>query len=99
MLRTFDASMPKDERLGEYLDAVEERMAEIELGDEVWVETANGRKALLVMGFAERPVPLSQGDRRLEHSPYVVLCERDGDYTWNPNNFPKGDVLRVRWRA
>lgn len=50
-------------------------------------------------GFAERPVPLSQGGRRLEHSPYVALCERDGDYTWNPNNFPKGDVLRVRRRA
>lgn len=91
--------MPKDERLGEYLNAVEERAAEIELGDKVWMETANGRKALPVMGFAERPVPLSQDGRRLEHSPYVALCERDGDYTWNPNNFPKEDVLRVRWRA
>lgn len=91
--------MPKDERLGEYLNAVEVRAAEIELGDEVWMETVNGRKALPVMGFAERPVPLSQGGRRLEHSPYVALCERDGYYTWNPNNFPKGDVLRVRRRA
>ena len=91
--------MPKDERLGEYLNAVEVRAAEIELGDEVWMETVNGRKALPVMGFAERPVPLSQGGRRLERSPYVALCERDGDYTWNPNNFPKEDVLRVRWRA
>jgi hypothetical protein len=27
--------MPKDERLGEYLNAVEVRAAEIELGDEV----------------------------------------------------------------
>ena len=91
--------MPEDERLGEYLDAVEMRVAEIELGNEVWMETVNDCKVLPVMGFAERPVPLSQGGRRLEHSPYVALCERDGDYTWNPNNFPKEDVLRVRWRA
>jgi hypothetical protein len=96
MLHELDASMPEGERLGEYLDAAEVPASEVKLGDEVWVRTVYGLKALPVIGFHDVPAPLTRGGGRLERRPYVALYERDGDYTWNPNNFPKGDVLRVR---
>lgn len=96
MLHEFDASMPEGERLGEYLDAAEVPFSEVELGDEVWMRTVYGLKTLPVIGFSEVPAPFLRGGGRLERRPYVALYERDGDYTWNPNNFPKGDVLRVR---
>ena len=98
MLHEFDDSMPEGERLGEYLDAAEVPFSEVELGDEVWMRTVYGLKAFPVIGFSDVPVSLSRGGSRLERRPYVALYEKDGDYTWNPNNFPKGDVLRVRRR-
>lgn len=37
MLRSFDAAMPEELRLGEFLDSVEVPVGEVELGDEVWM--------------------------------------------------------------
>lgn len=51
MLRAFDDAMPENEQLGEYLDAVDVPVADIELGDEVWMETVNSRGAIPVICF------------------------------------------------
>lgn len=51
MLRAFDDAMPENEQLGEYLDAVDVPVADIELGDEVWMKTVNSRGAIPVICF------------------------------------------------
>ena len=42
MLKAFDECMPEQERLGDYLDAVELPVSELRLGDKVWMREVNG---------------------------------------------------------
>lgn len=63
------------------------------------METVNDREAVPVIRFENRPILLLHEGGGLERRPYVALYENDGDYISNPDNFPKGDVLRVRRKA
>lgn len=99
MLHALDEAMPPQCQLGEYLDAVEVPVSELQLGDEVWMRGVDGLATYPVVGFSERPVPLAQGGGSLERRPYVAMYDHDGDWSWNLNNYPKDDIARIRPRG
>lgn len=83
MLRAFDESMPRGERLGAFLDAEEVPAAELALGDEVWVREINDSyRPYPVIGFTDDSTPL------------VAKYDHDGDWSWNPNNRITEKVVR-----
>lgn len=92
MLRVFDQCMPEEDRLGEYLDAVEVPVAELQLGDMVWMREADDKfKAYPVVGFGTGAV--NGADR--EGVAYVKRFDHHGDYSWNGNNYPQGETCRI----
>lgn len=92
MLKAFDECMPEQERLGGYLDAMELPVSKLRLGDKVWMREVNGSvKAYPVVGFGTGMV---NGSDRKDVA-YVERYDHDGDYSWNPNNYPHGDTCRI----
>ena len=104
MLRSIDRSMPESEQLGEFLDAEEIPVDELSVGDEVWVADFNGAwEHYPVVGFGQaycrRPRSLSEEADDSDKRPYVACFYRDGDYSWNPNNYVYGETAKVFSRA
>lgn len=109
MLRSFDAAMPEELRLGDFLDSVEVPVSELKLGDEVWVRTVReGWEAFPVAGFGQPEsnriavwVDRPDGRRDITYPdlPYVANYGHDGDFSRNPNNYVHGDTARIRPRA
>ena len=92
MLRAFDAAMPENERLGAYLDAVEIPVGEVVVGDEIWMQNVDDSfHAYPVEGFGAGRV------NGLDRTgvPYVRRYDHGGDWSWNPNNYPTGDRVRI----
>ena len=88
MLHALDRSMPETERLGAFLDSEELPTSELSLGDEVWVrEIDDSFKPYPVVAFADDGTPL------------VGRYDRDGDWSWNPNNRVVSDTVRVASRG
>lgn len=108
MLRAFDEAMPERLRLGEFLDAVEVPVGELLLGDEVWLRGVDGSwEPYPVVGFGQPecnriPVRVEThgGAARVAYPdlPYVARYGRDGDFSWNPNNYVHGDVAKIKPR-
>ncbi len=110
MLRAFDASMPEELRLGEFLDSVEVPVRELRVGDEVWMfDCICGKwEAYPVAGFGQPngnriAVEVDAGDGRKKVTcpdlPYVAHYDHDGDFSWNCNNYVHGDTARIRSRS
>lgn len=110
MLRSFDASMPEELRLGEFLDSVEVSASELQVGDEVWMfDSIYGKwEAYPVVGFGQPEfnriaveVDAPNGKREIVYPdlPYVAKCDHDGDFSWNCNNYVHGDTARIRPRV
>lgn len=96
MLRAFDAAMPECERLGDMLDAVEVPVADVRIGDEVWMRGyEDSVHSFPVIGFGDGVV----NGRDRAGIPFVKLHDHDGDYSWNPNNYPAGDTVLIRPRG
>ncbi|WP_172135270.1 hypothetical protein [Adlercreutzia sp. ZJ473] len=92
MLQTFDTCMPEGERLGAYLDSAEIPVSELRLGDMVWMRDVGDHvKAHPVVGFGTGMV--NGYDRT--GAAYVERYDRDGDCSWNPNNYPHGETCRI----
>lgn len=90
MLHALDEAMPEKERLGEFLDAEEVPVDELQVGDEVWMRNLDdGMKPFRVAGFGS-------DDGRYLGRPYVEWLDHDGDYSWNPNNYINGETAFVR---
>ena len=88
----FDERMPERERLGSFLDADVISVSELILGDEVWMREVDGSvKAYPVVGFGTGMV--NGCDRN--GIAYVERYDHDGDYSWNPNNYPHGETCRI----
>lgn len=85
MLREIDDSQPADQRLGAYLDAEEVPVAEVAIGDEVFVRRTDGR-------FEAYPVA-GVGDGRVVNGldtsgvPYVAMFTEHGPAEGNVNNY------------
>lgn len=92
MLKVFDECMPEKERLGAYLDSVEIPVSELKLGDMVWMRDAGDQiETYPVVGFGTGMV--NGSDRK--GVAYVKRYDHDGDYSWNPNNYPQGETCRI----
>lgn len=108
MLRSFDASMPEELRLGEFLDSVEVPVSEVELGDEVWMRVVGEKwQAFPVVGFGQPnfnriavtiDTPDGKRDVTYPDLPYVANYDHDGDFSWNCNNYVHGDMARIKPR-
>lgn len=110
MLRAFDEAMPERLRLGGFLDSVEVPVGEVKLGDEVWLRDGASEKweAFPVVGFGQPDgdripvwVDMSDGRRKVTYPdmPYVAWYDHDGDFSWNPNNYVRGDTARIKSRG
>ena len=109
MLRAFDASMPEELRLGEFLDSVEVPAGELQVGDEVWMyDSVRGKwEAFPVVGFGQPhgnriavEVDAPKGRKKTIYPdlPYVAKCDHDGDFSWNCNNYVHDDMARIKPR-
>lgn len=109
MLRAFDAAMPEELRLGEFLDADEVPVGDVEVGDEVWMRTVGDKwKAFPVVGFGQPSsnrivviIDTPEGRRDVPYPdlPYVAMYDHDGDFSWNCNNYVHGDMARIKPRV
>ncbi len=108
MLRSFDAAMPEELRLGDFLDSVEVPVGEVEVGDEVWMRTAGEKwQAFPVVGFGQPhfnriavtiDTPDGKRDVTYPDLPYVAMYDHEGDFSWNCNNYVHGDMARIKPR-
>lgn len=110
MLRSLDASMPEELRLGELLGSVEVPAGELEVGDEVWMfDSVRGKwESFPVVGFGQPrfnriavQVDMPDGKRDIAYPdlPYVANYDHDGDFSWNCNNYVHGDTARIKPRS
>lgn len=110
MLRSFDASMPEELRLGEFLNSVDVPASELEVGDEVWMfDSIRGKwEVFPVVGFGQPSgnriaveVDALNGRREVTYPdlPYVAKCDHDGDYSWNCTNYVHGGTARIKPRG
>lgn len=89
MLRAFDGSMPEGERLGGFLDAVEVPIGEVRVGDTAWVRGIEAEwKPFPVVGFGDE-------GSHLPGRPYVAMLDHGGDFSWNPNNYLRGETVYI----
>lgn len=96
MLISIDKSQPEEEQLGEgFLKAEEVDVADLEIGDRVYVMDYNGKvEQYTIQGFADNS-NLPDFNRPLIGSPYInKYNEVNGKI--NPNNFLTGKVRRVK---
>ena len=93
MLRDLDDGMPEGERVGGLLDSVEVPVADLEVGDEVWMTDVEGKwRTFPVVGFGR---PRSGCTLAGAELPYVARYDHCGDYSWNVNNYVRGETARV----
>lgn len=93
MLKEFDKAMPEGEQLGEYLDAQEIPVDSVKLGDMVYKrDIRDNFVAYEVVGFGNGTV----NGTKCSGVPYVAIYGRDGDYSWNINNYILGDTCRIK---
>lgn len=85
MLNEIDVKQPLNERLGEdYIMAEVVDVTDLEVGDKVYRLDYNGKPIVhTVVGI--------NPENKL---PYVDLYDRDGDYSWNQNNYLRGKVRK-----
>lgn len=96
MLHAFDNSMPEDLRLGEYLDAEEIPVADVRIGDMVWMREFDcGYKPYEVIGFGSG----KSNGTDMTGIPYVRRYDHDGDYSWNSNNYVREATCRIQPRS
>lgn len=92
MLRSFDKAMPEALQLGAFLDSVEIAASDIQLGDLVYMrEYEQGWKAYPVVGFGDGKC----NGVDMDGVPYVECYGHDDDFSWNINNYVRGDVVRI----
>lgn len=91
MLKAIDKKQPKHIQLGEYLDAEEVNIEDLEIGDKVFIQDYDGLTKYEVMGFGEDIVV---NGTNVKGMPYVNRFENNGTYTQNPNNYIRTETIR-----
>lgn len=96
MLHAFDAAMPENLRLGDFLDAEEVPVSEVKVGDKVWMrEYESGYKLFEVAGFGDG----RRNGQDVTGVPYVKQFDHNGDWSWNINNYVREDTCRIAPRS
>ncbi len=110
MLRSLNAAMPEELRLGEFLNSADVPASELEVGDEVWMfDSIRGKwESFPVVGFGQPEfnriaveVDAPNGRREVTYPDltYVAKCDHGGDFSWNCNNYVHGDTARIKPRG
>ena len=88
MLIDIDNAQPANERLGaEFIRADEVPVSELKIGDKVWISGFTDKYEIhTVVGIGE------SGEKN--GIPYVDLFDRDGDYSWNGNNYIRTKTIK-----
>lgn len=95
MLRSFDECMPEGEQLGEYLDSILVPVSDLQMGDMVWMRGVDDKfEAHPVAGFGDGIV----NGLDCTGKAYIGRYGSDGDYSQNPNNYPQGEMCRIKPR-
>lgn len=94
MLLHIDQQQPEKEQLGEsYILADVVEPSELEIGDRVFLLRYEGKpETYTVMGFAPEGTIRNGSD--VSGVPYVDMYGKDGDYSWNINNYLRGMVRK-----
>lgn len=82
----IDENMPKKEQLGKaFICAKQVKTSEVKVGDKVWLQTGYHDMPFIytVMGITEAGIP------------YVNCYDHNGDWSWNPNNHIKSELVRI----
>ena len=74
MLRDFDSSMPAGDRLGEFLDSVEVPVGELQVGDEVWLQGADGTSTESSSSPSRSPSGMQRSKSRMISSKSHSCC-------------------------
>lgn len=84
MLCEIDKHMPEAEQLGkDFLMADLVKTSELKIGDKVYHCTYSGKPEIhTVMGISNE-------------IPYVDLYVKNGDWSWNPNNYIRDEFVRI----
>ena len=89
----IDKNMPEEEQLGEEIIRAEVvETSKINIGDRVYIQLFNG-------SYEKRTVVGIAGPDEFHNGfvgglPYVDLYEKDGDYSWNSNNYIRSKTVR-----
>ena len=95
-LKDVDKHQPKNEKLGDFLDAVPTETKNIKIGDKVYIEGVDGNyKEFTVIGFGEDKENNYVNGTLVNNIPYVNRYLNDGVYTKNINNYLTEDNYRV----
>lgn len=94
MLQAIDEAQPKEERLGDYLKAVEIPTEKVKLGDMVCFINWNGELVKgEVVGFGEDKIV---NGAKVKNMPYLNLYgDKEKGYDWNINNYIQKKTARV----
>lgn len=95
MLIQIDKCQPEAEQLGkDYILAEYVDVSEIKVDDKVYILSYSGKPEIYtVMGIAPEGTIRNGGD--VSNLPYVDMYGRDGDYSWNCNNYLREKVKVV----
>ena len=87
MLITIDKSQPTEEQLGEeFFDSEPTPISDIKIGDNVYIDRLEEKKEKhKVVGIAPADTIVNGVD--VSFTPYIDLYDRNGDYSWNINNY------------
>lgn len=92
MLISIDESQPKNQQLGDYLTAEEVPTEIINIGDTVYMQEFEGTfKKYEVVGIGEDKFV---NGLKVLGVPYVNRFSKDGDYSWNCNNYLTSKTVR-----
>ena len=88
MLHEIDASQPEDQRLGEFLRAMEVPVSDVRIGDRIWIRTHSGWELGRVVGVGDGFV----NGRDMTGIPYVDIYRSFMDPRDNCNNYADGET-------
>ena len=86
-LLSIDKSQPTEEQLGEeFFDSEPTPISDIKIGDKVYIDRLEEKKEKhRVVGIAPANTTVNGVD--VSFTPYIDLYDRNGDYSWNINNY------------
>lgn len=94
MLLYIDEQQPQKEQLGkDYIMADIVEPSELKVGDKVYVMKYEGKPEVYTVAGIAPPDTIRNGSN-VGGMPYVDMYGRDGDYSWNINNYIRGTVRK-----
>lgn len=89
----IDKCMPKEEQLGaDFIKAEVVETSKLNIGDKIYIQLFDGKyEKHTVVGIA---CPDEFHNGYVGGLPYVDLYGRDGDYSWNGNNYIRSKTVR-----